>query len=226
MTSRKETDEVSHSGTAARARPSGRPDRPRLAARYDAKRDEIIDIAARVFAENGYHATSIDDLVEATGLQRGGLYHYIDGKLDLLLAIHQRFIEPLLATAREIVVQDLPADEMLRRLAHALMRDIAMYRDEVTVFLHEWRTLRGAPEWVEVRDTRREFEKTIETVLARGEREGLFAVSERQLTGYAFLGMFNYSYTWFDPHGASTPDEIAERFVEIFMHGIAARGDR
>ena len=68
--------------------------------RYEGRRQEVADIAARVFAERGYDATSIDDLVEATGLQRGGLYHYMEGKKDLLIRIHGRFIEPLLAESR------------------------------------------------------------------------------------------------------------------------------
>lgn len=213
------------SPTATRRRASRRPENPKSAARYDAKRQEVIDIAARVFAEQGYHATSIDDLVEATGLQRGGLYYYIDGKQELLLAIHERFIEPLLATAREIVAEGLPVDETLRLLAHALMQDIANYRDQVTVFLHEWRVLRTTPEWRHVHQARREFEEVIESVLARGEQEGLFEVSELRLTTYAFLGMFNYAYTWFDPHGARTPEEIAERFVGIFLGGVTLRPD-
>lgn len=208
---------------ASVARAGRRPERPKSAARYDAKRREVIDVAARVFAEKGYHGTSIDDLVAATGLQRGGLYYYIDAKEDLLLAIHERFIEPLLAGARDIVAEDLPADETLRRLARALMQDIANYRDQVTVFLHEWRVLRDTPEWGRVHEARREFEAVIQTVLARGEREGLFAVPELRLTGYAFLGMFNYAYMWFDPQGARSPEEIAEQFVDIFLDGVVLR---
>jgi AcrR family transcriptional regulator len=72
------------SGTSER--PGKRPGGANSAAKYDARRLELIDIAARVFARKGYHATSIDDLVEATGLKRGGLYHYITGKEDLLIA--------------------------------------------------------------------------------------------------------------------------------------------
>jgi AcrR family transcriptional regulator len=214
----------SDTGSGATLRVSRRPDRARAAEKYDAKRQEVIDVAARVFADQGFHATSIDDLVAATGLQRGGLYHYIGGKHELLLAIHERFIEPLLASAHEIVAEDLPADETLRRLAHALMEDIADYRDQVTVFLHEWRALRDMPEWEHVHAARHEFESVIESVLVRGEQTGLFAVSDPRLTTLAFLGIFNYTYTWFDPDGPSSPDAIAERFVGIFLDGIVARG--
>jgi AcrR family transcriptional regulator len=211
-------------GTApAPGRSAKRPERPGSAARYDAKRREVVDIAARVFAEKGYHATSIDDLVAATGLQRGGLYHYIEGKQDLLVAIHERFIAPLLANAREIVARELPPDEALRELARALMHDIANYRDQVTVFLHEWREMQRDPAWRRIREERREFEGIIESVLVRGTREGIFAVEEPRLASLAFLGMLNYSYTWLDPRGDRSPDEIAERFAGYFLSGVLAR---
>jgi AcrR family transcriptional regulator len=206
---------------APKGRLAKRPERPRSRARYDAKRQDVVDIAARVFAQRGYHGTSIDDLVEATGLQRGGLYHYMDGKEDLLIAIHERFIEPLLENARVIVAEDLPADEALRRLAHALMNDIANYRDQVTVFLHEWRAITPGPAWRRVRTARREFEQIIESVLVRGQETGIFAIDDARLTSLAFLGMINYSYTWFDAKGAHTPDDIGEHFAKIFLSGIA-----
>src|SRR3954471_6638965 len=143
--------------TTVRGRQGKRPDRALSAAKYDARDQELVDIAARVFARQGYHATSIDDLVEATGLKRGGLYHYISSKEDLLIAAHERFIEPLLANARAIAAEDLSAEEALRRLAHALMHDITVYQDQVTVFLHEWRAIENRPEWQHVREARHEF---------------------------------------------------------------------
>src|SRR5690349_9716553 len=148
-----------------RDRAGKRPGGANSAAKYDARRQELVDIAAHVFARKGYHATSIDDLVEATGLKRGGLYHYIAGKEDLLIAAHERFIAPLLENARAIAAEGLPAQEALRRLAHALMHDIAVYQDQVTVFLHEWRAIEHRPEWEHVRDARREFEQIIQSII-------------------------------------------------------------
>jgi AcrR family transcriptional regulator len=202
-----------------------RPSRPRSRDRYERRRQEVIDIAARVFAQRGYHATTIDDLVEATGLQRGGLYHYIDGKLDLLIAIHERFIEPLLAEARRIAAGDEPADVKLRALAGALMRDIADYRDQVTVFLHEWRALVATPAWTDIRRARREFEQIIVDVLVDGRDRGVFAFEDARLTLLAFLGMVNYSYQWYDARVRAGPNAIADQFADIFLSGIRVRAE-
>ena len=89
----------------ARPAPAGR--RAGTRARFEQRRSEVVDVSARLFAERGYRNTSIDDLVEATGLQRGGLYHYIDSKQQLLLLIHEELIEPLLLQAEEIVASEL-----------------------------------------------------------------------------------------------------------------------
>jgi AcrR family transcriptional regulator len=199
------------------------PSRARSRDRYERRRQEVIDTAARVFAERGYHATTIDDLVEATGLQRGGLYHYIDGKLDLLIAIHARFIEPLLADAREIAAREDPPDVQLRALARALMGDIASFRDQVTVFLHEWRAIEGTEAWRGISSARHEFEGIILAALERGRAQGVFAFADAQLTMLAFLGMLNYTYQWYDPRGRTTPAEVADQFSDIFLDGIGGQ---
>jgi AcrR family transcriptional regulator len=198
------------------------PARARSRERYAQRRTEVVDTAARVFAARGFHGTSIEDLVEATGLQRGGLYHYMDGKLDLLIAIHQRFIDPLLANAREVSERDQPADVQLRELARVLMRDIADYHDQVTVFLHEWRAIESDPAWREIRRARQEFEQIVSDVLERGRDEGIFEFEDSRLTLLGFLGMINYSYQWFDPKGRVSPGTIADRFADIFLSGIQA----
>jgi AcrR family transcriptional regulator len=188
--------------------------------RYDERQAEVIDIAARVFAERGYHATSIEDLVEATGLQRGGLYHYMDGKKDLLIRIHRRFIDPLLEDAQDIAERGEPAEETLRLLTRALMHDIATYRDQVTVFLNEWRIIEHDPEWAEIRRSRRAFEEVVTEVIERGCEEGAFAVKDVRIAVLGFLGMVNYSYQWYRPGGRGKPQDIADQFFEIFSSGI------
>jgi len=193
--------------------------------RYEERREAVIDAAARAFAKQGYDATTIDDLVVATGLQRGGLYHYIGGKQDLLIAIHERFLTPLLEQAREIASQDLEPEAALRALAHALMENIHLYRDAVTVFFHEWRRIEGDPRWTDVRRERREFESIIAGVLERGREAGVFAFADGRIALLGFLGMINYAPQWYEPRGRMSHEAIAEQFCDIFLRGIAAGRD-
>jgi TetR/AcrR family transcriptional regulator, cholesterol catabolism regulator len=191
--------------------------------RYEARRDEVIDVAARVFAERGYDATTIDDLTEATGLGRGGLYHYIGNKRDLLIQIHERFLNPLLEQAREIAGRGLDPEQELRSFAHALMDNIHRYRHQVTVFFHEWRAIEGDPRFEQVRQERREFESLIAAALERGRADGTFAFRDARIALLGFLGMINYTPQWYEPGGRMRADDIAEEFSDIFLGGIRRR---
>jgi AcrR family transcriptional regulator len=194
--------------------------------RWERRRDEVVDVAARLFAERGYHPTTIDDLVEATGLTRGGLYHYISGKHDLLSQIHRRFIDPLLEQAEQIAAAGHPPEQTLRLLGEALMTDIATYTDQVTVFLHEWRIIQNDPAWADIRQARKAFEGVIEQVLRRGIQEGVFEIADVRLTVLAFLGMINYSYQWYSSSGRVSPTRLANTFMDICIDGIRAGGSR
>ena len=199
--------------------------RLRSRARFEKRKQEIVDIAAELFAQRGYHATTVDDLTAATGLQRGGLYHYIGSKEALLFGIHERFIVPLLEAAREIERQEPDPEQRVRALAHALMRDIAEYQPQVTVFLQEWRIIRSvdSPRAQELLDARRAFEAVVDRALTDGIGTGVFTIPNPRLAKLAFLGMFNYSYQWYRGDGGVSPDEVADAFCDIFLAGIRSR---
>src|SRR5277367_5979532 len=95
------------------------PTRPALRARYDRRRRAVVDAAAHVFAERGYHATSVAALLEATGLTTGALYHYVTARDELLVLICDELLDPLLQRAQEIVATDASPETQLRALLHA-----------------------------------------------------------------------------------------------------------
>jgi AcrR family transcriptional regulator len=191
------------------------PTRPRLRERYDRRREEVISAAARVFARQGFHATSVQDLTEATDLTAGGLYHYIGSKDQLLVQICNDLMEPLLGEARAIVAEDAPADEQLRRLVRAWLLHVEDYRHHMLVFQQERHVLERGAQWRQVRQQRKQFEKIVADVLERGEREGAYHLPDRDLALRALLGMVNHTAQWFNPRGRLTAEQIADGYVEI-----------
>ena len=81
------------------------PTRPALRARYDRRRELVVETAARVFAERGYDQTSVQELTEAMGLAAGGLYHYFESKQQLLIEICDQLMDPLLDDARALLAR-------------------------------------------------------------------------------------------------------------------------
>jgi AcrR family transcriptional regulator len=193
------------------------PSRPALRARYDRRQAEVIAAAARLFAERGYHATSMQDLTQATGLAAGGLYHYIGSKEQLLFRICDELLEPLLEQARATVAHDAPATQHLRQLVRAWLAHVATHRDHMAVFAQVRHAIEREPQWRDVRRQRKAFEQLLDDVLARGERDGTMRFADRGLTLLALLGMVNHTATWLKPRGRLSPEQIADGYCDLLL---------
>lgn len=193
------------------------PTRPALRARYDARRREVVATAAKLFAERGYDGTSMSELTEATGLAAGGLYHYIEGKDDLLIAICDELLEPLLERAREIVAEDAPPVEQLRALVEAWVAHVVAHRHHMLVFTQERQAIERERRWRRVRSQRRAFEQILDEVLERGEADGSMTFADRRLSLLALLGMVNYTPQWVRPNGRLSATEIADGYCAMVL---------
>src|SRR5918911_592508 len=106
------------------------------------RRSELTRQAARLFAEKGYHGTSIGDLADAMGVQKGSLYAHIESKADLLWEVAREGAAAFHA-ALDAVPEDVPATEKIRLALRAHLRVGAEQLDVATVFVREWRYLEG-----------------------------------------------------------------------------------
>jgi TetR/AcrR family transcriptional regulator, cholesterol catabolism regulator len=193
------------------------PTRPALRARYEARRRDVVDTAAKLFAERGYAATSMSELTAATGLAAGGLYHYIEGKDDLLIAICDELLDPLLAQAQAIVADAAPPVEQLRRLVAAWVEHVVAHRHHMLVFTQERQAIERQPRWRRVRSQRKAFEKILDDLLARGEADGSMTFADRRLSLLALLGMVNYTPQWVRPQGRLSAGEIAAGYCAMVL---------
>jgi AcrR family transcriptional regulator len=193
------------------------PTRPALRARYEGRRQALIDAAAKLFAARGYEQTSIGDLGEATGLAAGGIYHYTSSKEGLLIAICDELLDPLLEQARAIAATDAPPDQHLRELLRAWLLHIESHIPHMLVFTQERHTIEREPQWRAVRRKRKRFEEILDGVLVRGEADGSMAFEDRGLALLALLGMVNYSPQWLRPGGRRSAEEIADVWCNLFI---------
>src|SRR5436309_14302642 len=106
------------------------------------RRIELTRQAARLFAEKGYHGTSIGEIADALGVQKGSLYAHIQSKQDLLY-------ETMLEGARafhaglDAIPDELPATEKIRLALRSHLRVVADQLEAATAFVQEWRYLEG-----------------------------------------------------------------------------------
>jgi len=191
-------------------------------ANWQTRRDAIVDTSARVFAQQGYHATGIAELCTANQLGKGALYHYIGSKEELLAAIHDRVMDEVMNGAERVAATGGSPSEQLTMLGDELLDVIHRHPEHVWVFLHEFPALTGERA-EQFRKRRRAYERRVEAVLKAGVESGEFRTIDPWLTARAWLGMHNYTYLWLKPGGRLSARSVARPFAEIFMHGIAQR---
>jgi TetR/AcrR family transcriptional regulator, cholesterol catabolism regulator len=193
--------------------------------RWHDRRTAIVDAAAKLFAERGYHATGTTELCQAAGLGKGSLYYYVESKENLLYLIHERVMGQVFDTATRIAGLDEPAAERLRKLGREQISVIASYPDHVWVFLHEYRALTGERA-NQFAASRRRYERSIEKILQDGVDSGEFVIDDVHLAALGWLGMHNYTYIWFQPGRRLTAARLASAFYDLFIEGVSAPARR
>ena len=194
------------------------PTRPALRARYDRRREEIVSAAARILARRGYDQTSVPDLAEAIGVSTGSLYHYFASKEELLVAICDQLLEPLLETALARGRGDL------RGLIRLWVEHVVEHRDHMLVFQQERHVIErgravagGAREPQAVRAAGRRGAR-------RRRARGALRHGDRRLALLALLGMVNHTAQWYRPRGPLAAREIADGYADLLL--APARGAR
>jgi AcrR family transcriptional regulator len=184
---------------------------------------EIIDAAARVFAERGYHGASTQDIADVLGIRQASLYYYFGSKEEALEQVCMLGVEGFVERAAAIVGAPGNAAGRLRALIAAHLAPLGDRRDYVRVFLRE----RGhLPDVARRRVGRlsRRLERLIEGVFAAGIVAGeLRADLDPRLATLALLGMCNAVPAWLPVEDGRSVDEVADAFATVLLDGTRAR---
>jgi AcrR family transcriptional regulator len=181
------------------------------------RRNELTRQAARLFAEKGYHGTSIGDLAEALGVQKGSLYAHIESKQDLL---YETMVEGARAfhAGLDAIDDSLRPAEKIRLALRSHLRVVADQLDVATVFVQEWRYLEGERR-DEIVVERRRYEERIRALFREGRELGeLRSDLDDASAALIALSASNWAYTWLRA-GADT-DELADRFYALLLDGM------
>jgi TetR/AcrR family transcriptional regulator, cholesterol catabolism regulator len=181
------------------------------------RRSELTRQAARLFAEKGYHGTSIGDLAEAMGVQKGSLYAHIRSKADLLWEVAREGADAFHA-ALDGIPEELPATEKIRLALRAHLRVVAEQLDVATVFVREWRYLTGDRRHAFLAERRR-YEERFRALFREGRELGELRTDLDDATATLLaLSAANWAYTWLRP-GEDT-DALADRFFAVLLDGM------
>lgn len=185
------------------------------------KQAEIVAAAIRLFQHKGYHATSMQDIADAVGLQKGSLYHYISGKEDLLVAIIHDAIAQYNARLSEVRAMDLPVRQKLELAMRYHLQGIADNMGMLTIFLRESYALNPEQQQMLAEESAR-YNQMFEELFSEGVRTGEIRSLDPKLATRTLLGACNWFYRWYRPEGRNSMGELSDFFVDLLFNGIAA----
>lgn len=186
------------------------------------KEDQLLEAATHLFKEKGYHSTSMQELAEALGMQKGSLYYYIDSKEELLRRLMERATSFMASQIDEIYAADLPPAEKLRWALENHAVTMMDHLDLVAVYLHEYRNL--PPErMAEALAVRKHYERVLMQIVEDGIAAGEFRPVNVKMAVFGMLGMLNWTHQWFSPDGPYSSQEVASTLAGLAMQGLTVR---
>ena len=185
---------------------------------------KFLERAARLIHQSGYEATSMQEIAEACGLTKAGLYHHIKTKEALLLAIMHYgmdlFDDMVIAKVSDIV-------DPVARLRECMARNVSLVTldssKEVTIILHEHQTLTGAARQ-EINTRKKRYVRFLEAAFREAIERGQVRAVDPTLAAFSFLGMVLWTYKWYRPEGRIAPQQLSDGMIELFFEGLMPRG--
>jgi AcrR family transcriptional regulator len=182
---------------------------------------KILETAARVICERGYEGASIQDIADACGLTKAGLYHYIRSKEHLLIEIMNYGMDVF---EEQVLSQVVGIADPLERLRACMERNIRLvtrgWSKEITIILHEHATLTGEAR-AQINARKKRYVRFLETSFAEALRAGLIRPVHPKVAAFSFLGSVLWVYKWFRPDGAVPEDQLVKEMDNVFFGGLA-----
>lgn len=181
------------------------------------RREEILDVAMKLFAEKGYHNTTLDEVAEALGITKAALYYYVRNKGEIIRAIMNRSIERMnkaIALGESNMSPQARLHEFIRY--HVIFA--AENKEDARILFEQMNVL---PKMTgeSIKRKQKMDDRALQKILQEGVEEGSFTISDVKMASYAILGLCNWTYHWYKPDGRLTPEQIAKICIGLLENG-------
>ena len=187
------------------------------------REQEIIDAAAQVFKEKGYHAATTRDIAAEVGIQQATLYYYISSKEELLYLVVREPIVRLYTQVEEIVKANVPTRTKIARALHAHLAAFDANYPHMFVYVQELPNLIDTLQ-DKIRESPSRYQHLWEEILQQGIAAGeLRAELDITATVFMIMGMCNWLHRWYRKGGRLDTDTLAQQYTSALLDGIIAR---
>lgn len=189
-------------------------------------RSRIVAAAVALFAEQGFDATSVNQVVARAGVAKGALYHHFESKDDLLYEVYRELVDRQLSGLDVVVARGLEPADTLRAIVRDMVVTTAERVQEAKVFFRESHRL-GDANQQRVRAARRRIHDAVTELVRAAQQDGRFAaVAVPEMVTFTIFGVINELPVWYSPDGPLTPDQIATELADLVLAALDPRPRR
>ncbi|MFE7613253.1 TetR/AcrR family transcriptional regulator [Streptomyces celluloflavus] len=180
----------------------------------------LLATATRLFAEQGYDRTSVQEIVDAAGVTKGALYHYFGSKDDLLHEVYGRVLRLQQERLDHFASSGAPVEQRLRDAAADVVVTTIENLDDATIFFRSMHLLSPEKD-KQVRAERRRYHERFRALVEEGQRTGVFAadIPADLIVDYHF-GSVHHLGTWYRADGPLTPQQVADHLAELLLRAL------
>lgn len=195
---------------------------PHVRRKRERRRTEILHAALETVREQGYHATTLDDIAERLGIRKAALYHYFPDKDSILYSCHK---ESLAELDRLIQDSGTCCASNRERLAYLIREHVRVMTEKLEGSPLAFEVTALSPERrAEIIAGRDRYERTLREVVASGVKQGEFREVDPKIAVFAILGAINWVARWYDPHGAAESSTVGDEFADLLLGGLVNEG--
>jgi AcrR family transcriptional regulator len=185
-------------------------------------RRRILAAAVDLFADHGYDATSVSQVISRAGVAKGGFYHHFASKDELLHAVYGELINRQVEGMGRILAERKSPAETLRLLIADLVETTAASAREALVFSRELSQL-GNSRIVQMRSQRRKYHNAMIELVREAQERGQFSsVASPEIVTFTIFGVINEMPRWYRPAGRMRPEQIAAEITDLVLAGLHA----
>ncbi|MDX1889925.1 TetR family transcriptional regulator KstR2 [Mycolicibacterium sp. 050158] len=190
------------------------------------RRDELLDLAAAMFAERGLRATTVRDIADSAGILSGSLYHHFKSKEQMVEEVLRDFLDWLFGRYQEIVETETDPLKRVEGLFMASFEAIEHRHAQVVIYQDEAKRLSSLPQFGFVDERNRQQRTMWVDILKQGVAEGRFRPDLDVDLVYRFIRDTTWvSVRWYQPGGPLTAEQVGRQYLAIVLGGITTEGD-
>ncbi|MFI0368403.1 TetR/AcrR family transcriptional regulator [Actinomadura sp. 1N219] len=185
------------------------------------RREHLVRLAAELFAEKGFQATTVRNIADEAGIQSGSLYHHFDSKESIADEILSSFFSEIMSAYKAVLDESENPRDTIAGLVRVAFGTLEPHRAAVTVMQNDWNYLKGMDRFAYLTKSEDEVEKMWVDTLRTGQEEGLFRADlDPKLTYRMIRDTIWVAVRWFRPGGRLNAEGLAEHYLKVMFDGI------